>query len=145
MPMPPLSNFPEIRDQFTHAPDGARIHFLDNESNSKDNLPLVIVSGMLGIADHYRNELKALAPNRVIAISHRGLGKSGPISAGKATFAHRVSDIGAVTRYLGLKKYVLYAFSRGVALAVAHGLANLGSIEAMVLHDCEPTYIRPSE
>jgi pimeloyl-ACP methyl ester carboxylesterase len=99
----------------------------------------------MGMAEHHEIELAKLSPRRVVAFTHRGLGKSGKVSAGMCKFEDRVSDIDAVIKYLGLTKYILYGFSRGVALAVAHATQNQNAVRGLILHDCEPIYIRPSE
>jgi pimeloyl-ACP methyl ester carboxylesterase len=134
-----------MKEAFAIAHDGVQVHFVDNEGGDSKRIPLIIVPGMLGIAEHHEIELQELSPRRVIAISHRGLGKSGPISVGQGSFQQRVSDVEAVVRHLELKEYFLYAFSRGVALAVAHALKHKNSIKGMILHDCEPIYVAPSE
>ncbi|WP_413288258.1 alpha/beta fold hydrolase [Bdellovibrio sp. HCB337] len=133
-----------MKDQFAIASDGTQIHYLDNEG-SDSAIPLIIMPGMLGIAEHHQTEVAGLAPRRVIALSNRGLGKSGKVSPGMCSFEQRASDINAVVNALGLKEYVLYGFSRGVPLVVQHALQNPKAVKALVLHDCEPIYIRPSE
>lgn len=135
----------KVTDNFVTTRDGISIHYTDNLGSDATLVPLVIVPGMMGIAEHHQNEIRELLPRRVIAITHRGLGKSGKVLPGQCSFEQRAMDIEAVISKLGISQYILYGFSRGVALAVKHASKNLGSVKAMILHDCEPVYLRPSE
>lgn len=132
-----------MKEGFALNLDGVHIHYIDNEIHS-DLLPLFIVPGMMGVAEHHELELKNL-PRRVIAMSHRGLGQSQKISAGQGGFESRVGDIAAVVDHLELTNYLLQGYSRGVSLAVEHTLRHPRNVRGLILHDCPPRYVRPSE
>jgi pimeloyl-ACP methyl ester carboxylesterase len=134
-----------MKEDFARSRDGLDIHFLENEGADSNLIPLVIVPGMMGLAGFHEREMKKLLPRRVITITHRGLGKNQPIHPGQGSFAQRATDIAAVTDYLGLKKYFLYGFSRGVSLALAHTLRHPRNVAGLIFHDCEPTYPKISE
>lgn len=134
-----------MTENFAMTSDGISIHYIDNLGSDSTLTPLVIVPGMMGIAEHHQAEISGLSPRRVIAITHRGLGKSGKVSKGQCSFGQRVTDIEAVISKLGISQYILYGFSRGVPLVVDYAIKNQNAVKALILHDCEPIYVRPSE
>lgn len=132
-----------MREGFALNLDGTRIHFIDNGFHA-DALPLFIVPGMMGVAEHHQLELEHM-PRRVIAMSHRGLGRNAKISSGQGGFEARVGDIAAVVGHLELEDYLLYGFSRGVPMAAEHAIRYPRNVRGLILHDCVPRYARPSE
>lgn len=134
-----------MNDHFAASSDGISIHYLDNGGSDPSLVPLLIVPGMMGIADHHEPELSSLAPRRVVALTHRGLGKSGSVKVGQCSFEQRALDVDAVVKDLGLKEYILYGFSRGVPLAVQHASLSPSAVKALIIHDCDPVYMRGSE
>jgi pimeloyl-ACP methyl ester carboxylesterase len=134
-----------MKESYAKSKDNVLIHFLDNEGSDSSLPPLVVVPGMMGLAGFHERELQELLPRRVIAITHRGLGKSQVIEPGQGSFAARTSDIATVVEHLDLEKYFLYGFSRGVSLVVAHSLKSPQRVLGLILHDCEPTYPKISE
>jgi pimeloyl-ACP methyl ester carboxylesterase len=134
-----------MKDSFARAKDGVNIHYLESGDSNPSLAPLVFVPGMMGIAEHLAEEMEGLQPRRTIALTHRGLGKNQKIQPGSGSFAHRCSDIEAVVKHLDLPKYFLYGFSRGVPMAVAHALEHPMRVAGLILHDCEPSYLKVSE
>jgi pimeloyl-ACP methyl ester carboxylesterase len=134
-----------VREGFATSKDDIQIHYVESETYDSSLAPLLVVPGMMGIAEHHHKEINDMAPRRCIAFSHRGLGKSGPIHSGQGSFHQRASDIETIARHLSLDRYFLYAFSRGVPIAVHHSLENASAILGLILQDCEPTYGRPSQ
>ena len=134
-----------LREGFATSKESLKIHFLDNEGDDPRAIPFVIVPGMMGLADFHGEELRSLRPRRAVAFTHRGLGKSDPICVGQGSFSQRTSDIRTAVRDIGLRRYFLYGFSRGVAMAVAHALEYPSEIAGLILHDCTPVYAKISE
>lgn len=134
-----------MKESFAVTADNLKIHVLESEAFDSNLIPLVIVPGMMGIAEHYLRQLQDFSPRRVITFSHRGLGKSEIIRPGLGSFQQRCSDIDSVCSHLGLTRYILYGFSRGVPMIVAQTMAHPERVRGLVLHDCEPVYFKPPE
>lgn len=134
-----------MREGFAKSPDGIEIQFLENVGFDPSLAPIVFVPGMMGTAEIHQQELTDLLPRRAISFTHRGLGKSQKIQSGQATFEKRASDTSTVVRHLGLDRYFLYGFSRGVSLAVAHALQHAAEVRGLILHDCDASYVKCSE
>lgn len=133
-----------LQDSFVKTDDGIAIH-VRSSLNYDDALPpLVCVAGMLGTVESFERELESLGPRRVITYTHRGLGRSGAIQPGQASFKSRCLDLEAVSQSVA-KPFFLLAFSRGVPIAIDFALKHGACLRGLVLIDCPPEYKRTSE
>lgn len=119
-----------MKSEFVRTVDGLEIHTLSSDSWD-DQTPLIFVPGMMGIADFYEREMTEFSPRRILALSHRGCGKSEIPPIGKADFRSRVNDIAAVASGFALHNYFLCGFSRGVSLAVQHAIDYPGAVRGL--------------
>lgn len=101
--------------------------------------PVVLVSGWSGTAETYRPQVEAWsATNRVVAVDHRGHGRSDRPDDGYRV--HRLAaDLRAVLGRLGLEDATLLGHSMGVAVIWAHlDLFGWDHLHSLVLVDQMP-------
>jgi pimeloyl-ACP methyl ester carboxylesterase len=117
-----------------------RLHYLD--SNPDDPgilLPIIFIPGALASAEVYITEIIALQPRRCIALSLRGRGKSDAPESGYS-FDHHVSDIMALMKEIGLKRFCLMAYSMGVPFAIGYAIHNPNPLSGLILGDYPARY-----
>lgn len=109
------------------------IHFLESITDSRFT-PIVYIPGLLGTAEHFREEMKLFYPRKCIAISLRGRGKSDVPDQGYSLSDH-VSDIKSVISHCGLQKFILMAYSMGVPYAIEYAWQNIDKVKGLMLLD----------
>lgn len=112
--------------------DGVRLHYLDTGT---DGPPVLIAPGLSDGAEDYSPILSALTPQRAVAMSFRGRGRS-DLPVRGYELEHHVSDIHAVIDHLGLEDVTLFAHSRAVPYAITYAAsAPAGRVGRLVLGD----------
>jgi pimeloyl-ACP methyl ester carboxylesterase len=131
--------YPKLVEDDCLTSDGVHLEMLRSKS-FYGGIPLLLVPGMIGTASMFAERIEMIQPRPGIAFSHRGCGKSSSPSEGHYDFASRCLDITAVVEHYKLQEYVLYAFSRGVPMAIQHALDNPSRVKGLILDDAEPVY-----
>ncbi len=112
-----------------------RLHVLESSVDLGHSfVPIVFVPGMLGLAEHYLEEMAALTPRRCVAMSLRGRGKSESPETGYS-FEDHVADIEAVIGAIGLSDFCLLGYSMGVPYAIGYASRHPDSLAGLIL--CE--------
>jgi pimeloyl-ACP methyl ester carboxylesterase len=131
--------YPRLVEDDCWTTDGVHLEMLRSKS-FEGGIPMLLVPGMIGTASMFAERIEMIQPRPGITFSHRGCGKSSSPSEGHYDFVSRCLDITAVVEHYKLQQYVLYAFSRGVPMAVQHALDNPGRVKGLILDDAEPVY-----
>jgi pimeloyl-ACP methyl ester carboxylesterase len=131
--------YPKLIEDTCSTTDGVHLELLRSK-NLDSGIPMVLIPGMIGTASMFAERIEMIQPRSGIAFSHRGCGKSSSPTEGHYDFASRCLDITAVVEHYNLQTYFLYAFSRGVPMAVQHALDNPGRVKGIILDDAEPIY-----
>lgn len=131
--------YPKLVEDGCSTTDGVHLEMLRSKSFD-GGIPMLTVPGMIGTASMFAERIEMIQPRPGIAFSHRGCGGSSSPSEGHYDFTSRCLDITAVVEHYKLQEYFLYAFSRGVPLAVQHALDNPGRVKGLILDDAEPVY-----
>jgi pimeloyl-ACP methyl ester carboxylesterase len=99
--------------------------------------PLVLVHGLTGVRDDFREHLPALAARgRTIAYDHRGYGESTKTGdAATYTFAQLVADLAALLDALDVSRCDLLGHSMGGMIALRFALAHPERVASLVLMD----------
>lgn len=118
-----------------------RIHYYDSgtPSESSERLPLIICPGLSETAEDYLDLLETLQPRRTIALSFRGRGRSDTPVNGYDLDEH-VADLAAVIDEVGVDRYHLMGYSRGVAYALAYAQRNKQRVQSLILCDYPPEH-----
>ncbi len=125
-----------IQDVFVNN-QGVKLHYL--RSYGDELMPLIYISGSLGNAEHFKDEMVRLAPRPTVALSLRGLGKSDAPERGYR-FEDLVSDVVTVIKAVKLEPFFLMAFSRGVPLALRYAASFPDTLKGLVLLDYPARY-----
>jgi pimeloyl-ACP methyl ester carboxylesterase len=131
------SNRPELSKDYVRN-DGVAIHFIDSGQQT-EQLPLLICPGLSETAEEYAELIDYLKPRRCVALSFRGRGGSGTPEKGYDCSDH-VTDIEAVVRHLGLERFHLFAYSRGVSYALGYLEQHRETVESVLLQDYPPQH-----
>lgn len=113
--------------------DVGNIHTLYQEGSVNKPL-LLMIPGMLGVAEHWGDEFKRLNEYPLLAMSVRGRGKSS-FDFQSYSFEDQVSDILAVINSRQEKNLILVAHSFGCLLAVAAATKMKERIIGLILID----------
>ncbi|WP_240644464.1 alpha/beta fold hydrolase [Paenibacillus paeoniae] len=113
--------------------NGVEIHYLDTGEQSPLT-PVLICPGLSETAAEYEELIAYLSPRRCVVLSFRGRGQSGTPQSGYDLEDH-VSDMEAVVRASGLKKFHLYAYSRGVSYALGYLQHHGGRVQSVIVQD----------
>lgn len=111
-----------------------RIHYIDSNPNDTSLTALVICPGLSEPAEDYLKLVSSLSPRRVVVLSFRGRGKSDSPHKGYS-LEHHIGDINAVIKAVGLQKFCLMGYSRGVSYALGYGLENPNFLIGLILEE----------
>ncbi|MFD0674921.1 alpha/beta fold hydrolase [Cohnella sp. GCM10027633] len=112
---------------------GTAIHYLD--SNPDGSLvPLLICPGLSETAEEYADLMAYLSPRRCVALSFRGRGRSGTPDAGYGLDEH-IADIESVVDAVGLNRFHLFGYSRGVSYALGYAERHPSSVVSIIVQD----------
>lgn len=113
---------------------GVRLHAAETGTADNGLTPLVIIPGLYESAEDYLLIMERFAPRRCVVITLRGRGGSDTPSRSYRLEDH-VGDMEAAIRYLGLKDYVLFGYSRSVSYQIAYALDHLREIKGLIIGD----------
>ena len=102
--------------------NGVLVNYLESLIDSNQT-PLLYIPGMLGSAEQFEDEMKALDERKCYSISLRGNGKSTAPEAGYS-FAEQFNDLEAVIKGLDIDQFYLMSYSMGVPYAVQAAIKN---------------------
>jgi pimeloyl-ACP methyl ester carboxylesterase len=111
---------------------GIRLHYLESDVVEASGVPIVFIPGRLGSAEHYLEQMEALAPRRCLAMSLRGRGQSEAPSTGY-TFTDHVADVEAVIADSGLEYFCLMAYSIGVPFGIEYAARHPQKAAGLIL------------
>ncbi len=125
----------DIREKWVHNGE-VRLHVLDcNErSHPADQIPIVFIPGISGIAQDYLPEMATMSPRRSLSISLRGRGNSSAPEKGYG-FEDHVSDITSVIERLDLSGFCLCGFSIGASFAMGYAVDYPMKLAGMIILD----------
>jgi pimeloyl-ACP methyl ester carboxylesterase len=106
-----------------------RLHYLDNEGTG---IPVVFIPGLHGCAEDFSDILMAMAPQRALAVSLRGRGKSSVPEVGYR-FENHVQDIAALVNAIGAEQVCLVGHSVGATYALGFALERPKQVAALVV------------
>jgi pimeloyl-ACP methyl ester carboxylesterase len=114
--------------------NGAEIVYEDHGAGER---PFVLVHGLTGFRDDFREQLPALAAlGRTIVYDHRGHGESTNTGAAATySFAQLVADLDALLDLLGVGACDLLGHSMGGMIALRFALARPQRVASLVLMD----------
>jgi pimeloyl-ACP methyl ester carboxylesterase len=114
--------------------NGAELVFEDVGASER---PLVLVHGLTGFRDDFRERLPALAAlGRTIIYDHRGHGESTNTGdPGSYSFAQLVADLAGLLDARGVEQCDLLGHSMGGMIALRFALAHAGRVASLVLMD----------
>ncbi|ACT00837.1 alpha/beta fold hydrolase [Paenibacillus sp. JDR-2] len=116
------------------------IHYYDSRDEADERLvPIVICPGLSETAEEYLDFIEAAAPRRCISLSFRGRGKSDTPETGYDLKDH-LSDLESVARGSGVKRFHLFAYSRGVSYALQYALAYPSDVCSFIVGDYPPEH-----
>ncbi len=112
------------------------LHFMTNipAPEAGEGLPLVIIPDTAESAEDYLDLMLALAPRPCYALSLRGRGQSGSPMQGYALEDH-VRDIAALVDSLGLARFALLGYGRGVAYGLAFAALHSEQVGGLIVGD----------
>jgi len=114
---------------------GVHIHYLDSRDSADFSLiPLVICPGLSETAEEYEELVADMSPRRCVVLSFRGRGRSDTPTEGY-TLEHHISDVECVVEELGLERFHLFGYSRGVSYALAYAAKHPGRIASLIMLD----------
>lgn len=113
---------------------GAEIVYEEYGSSGR---PLVLVHGLTGFRDDFRDQLPALAAlGRTVVYDHRGHGDSANTGAAASySFAQLVADLDALLDHLDIPACDLLGHSVGGMIALRFALDRPGRVASLVLMD----------
>ncbi|MFS0673567.1 alpha/beta fold hydrolase [Ornithinibacillus sp. 179-J 7C1 HS] len=114
--------------------NGINIHYVEINANLKGEAPLVIIPGLSESAEDYISVIENLSPRHCICITLRGRGKSDTPETGYSLDDH-ISDIEAVVKYLELKDFILFGYSRSVSYVLKYSLKNKNLVKGLIIGD----------
>ncbi len=110
---------------------------LNYEVHGESGEPLVLVHGYTGDITDWRHQLPAFAEShRVLIVDNRGHGRSdAPADRSAYTIGQMASDVQALTRELGFKRFHLLGHSMGGAIVQEMALETPERLLSLTLHD----------
>ncbi len=119
--------------------DGVPIHW---ELAGRDGAPIVLVHGYTGDVSDWREQIAEFAPrHRVLAMDHRGHGRSGaPSDRSSYTVERMADDVQALARAQGFDRFHLVGHSMGGMIAQEIALRTPGQLLSLVLEDTGPDF-----
>jgi pimeloyl-ACP methyl ester carboxylesterase len=106
------------------------------DDGGSGGLPVVLVHGLGGSAEHWRPQLDHLrADRRALAVELRGHGGSEPPADGDYGIGRLADDLGAAVDDLGLESFVLAGHSLGASVAVEYAARHPERVAALLLVD----------
>jgi len=119
--------------------DGVPIHWQLAGSGGE---PIVLVHGYTGDVTDWREQLASFAPrHRVLAMDHRGHGRSGaPRDRGSYTIERMADDVQALVREQGFDRFHLVGHSMGGMIAQELALRAPDRLLSLVLEDTGPDF-----
>jgi pimeloyl-ACP methyl ester carboxylesterase len=132
------------RSTFVTAQDGLKLHVREYGARAAPGVPVVCLPGLTRTVDDFDALAPALADGTatrryVIAIDSRGRGQSEyDGNPDNYNVAVELADIMTVLAALKMRPAVFVGSSRGGLLTMLLGVARLGAIAGVVLHDIGP-------
>ena len=125
LPLPPAMPKASAHDVIEH--DGARIYYATYGTGE----PVILLHGGLGNADHWANQVPALAEHfEVIVIDSRGQGRS-TRGRGAVTYDVMAGDVLAVMDRLSLERAALVGWSDGGEIAMKIAISHPDRVAKM--------------
>ncbi|HEY8120821.1 MAG TPA: alpha/beta hydrolase [Myxococcota bacterium] len=126
------------RDFFVQGSSGNAIHCLEWSS---EGVPLVLVHGFGNEAHIWDDLAKLVAPHyRVVAIDQRGHGDSAHDPELRYDYDFLVADLEAVTRALGIERFVLVGHSLGGRASMLFAGEHPERMAGLVIVDSAPEF-----
>lgn len=112
--------------------NNVNIHYIDNCITNSNKDTLVICPGLSECCEDYIKILETINDRRIISISFRGRGKSDKPSNGYSLNNH-IEDINAVVGELGLEKFSMMGYSRGVSYLLGYAILFPDKISSLII------------
>lgn len=108
------------------------IHYMDNCIINSKKDTLVICPGLSECCEDYIKILETINDRRVISLSFRGRGKSDKPYNGYSLENH-IEDISAVVGELGLEKFSIMGYSRGVSYVLGYVILFPDKVSSLII------------
>ena len=119
---------------FYSAPDGTRLHYLDEG----EGLPVLALAGLTRNAADFDHIAPLLDGIRLIRPDYRGRGKSDWATSDTYTVPHEAQDILALMDHLGLEKAAIIGTSRGGIIGMVLAATAKDRLMGVALNDIGP-------
>lgn len=116
------------------APDGARLHYMDEGSGT----PVIALSGLTRNSSDFDYVAPHLSDIRLIRLDYRGRGKSDWTGAETYTIPLEARDTVALMDYLGLEHAAILGTSRGGLIAMTIAATAKERLTGICLNDIGP-------
>ena len=122
------------------------LHYIDtnDESETDESLPLIVIHGLLGSADNWRSHVKAWQKNRrVIAVDLRNHGRSPHVEG--MTYRAMSDDVLSLMDQLGIDQAHVLGHSMGGKVAMTMARLAPQRVASLVVADIAPVTYRPRQ
>ena len=128
-----------IRDRWIDS-RGVRLHALESVPDATAmQIPLLVIPGVFGTAEDYRDEMTRLQPRPCLAVSLRGRGRS-DVPAGGYRLEDHLTDIAATMADWGHARVAIMGYAIGGAYATAYALGAPAKIAGLIIGDYPARY-----
>ncbi|WP_349409893.1 alpha/beta hydrolase [Pseudalkalibacillus sp. SCS-8] len=114
--------------------NGVRLHVGEMNRGNNSETPFVIIPGLSESVEDYIPIMEKLSPRHCVTITLRGRGQSDTPAKGYTLDDH-ISDIDAVIKELGLKRFILMGYSRGVSYTIGYAVKNPSLLDGLIIGD----------